>query len=84
MRPNVSLRAGGLAGACCLAGLAVPAGPAQAQSAAPAPTPAGVPFTLSDASLTYGQRTVARGSAGRALAGRRVSLEFRTGATGWR
>ncbi len=69
MRSNMSLRAGGLAGALCLTGLASAAGPAQAQSAAA--------FTLEDGTLRYGQSAVARGALSRSLAGRRVALEFR-------
>lgn len=77
MRSCMSLRAGALAGACTLAGLAAGAGPAPARSPSS--------FSLQDATLSYGQRAVAAGALGRSLAGRRVALEFRAhGAQPWR
>jgi rare lipoprotein A len=78
MRPELSPRSGGLAGVLLTILIAASAAPAQAE---PAPSPVG--FTLSDASLTYGQRTVAGGTLGRDGAGRRVVLELRGASGAW-
>lgn len=68
-------RAGGIAGALCIATLTTGAEAAQAE----------ITVSLSDASPKHGQSTAASGAAGRALAGRRVALELRAPrSTRWR
>jgi rare lipoprotein A len=71
MRSHVIPRAGGLAGALCIT--AITSAPASAQAAS------AVPLTLKDASLSVGQRAVARGRVAPALAGQRAVLEHRAG-----
>lgn len=63
---TITPRAGGIAGALCIASLASAAEPARAE----------IPMSLSDASPAHGQATTASGLAGRSLSGRRVVLEL--------
>jgi len=75
MRSIANPRAGKIAGALCFTTLTAAATPAAADAAAPS-------FRLSESRLSYGERVVATGAVDRALAGRRVSLELRSGASG--
>src|SRR4051794_1263674 len=76
MRSNMSLRAGGLAGALVAAG--VTAAPAVAQAPA-------AQLELADATLAHGQSARVSGSVDASLAGRRAVLEYRAaGDPGWR